>query len=67
LIVASKEIRLEVNADKNIYMFMYREHNAGQVHCMKIGNCSFERVQDFKYWATNLTNYIPFRKKLRAD
>jgi len=29
LVVASKEIRLEVNADKTKYMVMSREQNAG--------------------------------------
>jgi hypothetical protein len=56
LMVASKEIGLEVNAGINMYMVMYREQNAGQVHSMKIDNCSFERVQDFKYLRTTLVN-----------
>jgi len=34
---------------------------------MKFDNSSFERVQDFKYLGTILTNSIPFRKKVRAD
>ena len=55
-IVASKEIGLEVNADKNMYMVMYREQNEGQIHSMNIENSSFERVQEFKYFGTNLTN-----------
>jgi len=35
LIVASKEIGLEVNADKTKYMVMSRDQNAGQSHSMK--------------------------------
>jgi len=49
LVVASKEIGLEVNADKTKYMVMSREQNAGQSHSMKTDNSSFERVEKFKY------------------
>ena len=49
LVVASKEIGLEVNAYKTIYMVMSRDQNAGQSHSMKIDNSSFERVKEFKY------------------
>jgi len=38
LIVTSKEIGLEVNADKTKYMVMSRDQNAGQSHNMKIDN-----------------------------
>jgi len=50
LIVANKEIGLEVNADKTKYMVMSWDQNGGQCHSMKIGNSSFERVEEFKYW-----------------
>ena len=49
LVVASKEIGLEVNADKSKYMVMSWDHNARQSHNIKIGNSSFERVEEFKY------------------
>jgi hypothetical protein len=42
LVVASKETRLEVNADKTKYMVMSRDHNAGRSHNIKIDNNSFE-------------------------
>ena len=67
LIVASKEIGLEGNADKTKHMVMSRDQNAGQSHCMKIDNSSFERVEEFKYLGTTVTNQILFKKKLRAD
>jgi hypothetical protein len=35
LVVAAKEIRLEVNADKTKYMVMSRDQNAGRTHNMK--------------------------------
>jgi hypothetical protein len=56
LLVAAKEIGLEVNTDKTKYMVMSRERNAGRTHSMKIDNSSFERVDEFKYLGTTLTN-----------
>ena len=44
LIVAAKEIGLEVNADKTKYMVMSRDQNVGRTHSMKTDNSSFERV-----------------------
>ena len=52
LIVASKVIGLEINADKTKYMVMSRDLNAGQSHGMKIDNISFERVEELKYLGT---------------
>jgi len=40
LIVASKETRLEENADKTKYMFMPRGQNAGRI-TKKVNNSSF--------------------------
>jgi hypothetical protein len=40
LVVASKEIGPEVNADKSKYMVMSREQNAGRCHSMKTDNSS---------------------------
>ena len=67
LIVASKEIGIEVNTDKPKYMLVSRDQNAGRSHNTKIDNRSFEMVEEFKYVGTTLTNQIIFRKKLRAD
>ena len=67
LIVATKEIGLEVNADKTKYMIMSRDQNAGRSHSMKTDNSTIERVEEFKYLGTTLTIKILFRKKLRAD
>jgi hypothetical protein len=36
IVVASKEIRLEVNADKTKYLVMSRDQNAGQNHNIKL-------------------------------
>jgi hypothetical protein len=50
LVIASKEIGLEVNAERSKYMVTPRNQNAGQNHNIKIDNKSFERVEEFKYW-----------------
>ena len=56
LVIASKETGLEVNADKTKYMVMSGDQNAGRSHSMRIDNRSFERVEEFKYLGTTLTN-----------
>jgi hypothetical protein len=48
LLVASKEIGLEVNADKTKFMVMSRDQTPGRRHSMKIDNSSFERVEELK-------------------
>jgi hypothetical protein len=54
--VASKETGLEVNADRTTYMVISRDQTAGRSQSMKIDNSSFERVEEFKYLGTTLTN-----------
>ena len=49
LLVATKEIGLEVNADKNKAMVTSRDRNAGRGHSVRIYNSSIERVEEFKY------------------
>jgi len=49
LVVASKEIFLEVTAYKIKYMVMSGDQNTGQSHNIKIDNSFFETVEKFKY------------------
>jgi hypothetical protein len=49
LVVSSKEIGLEVNAEKTKYMVMSRDQHVGQNHNIKLDSKSFERVEQFKY------------------
>jgi hypothetical protein len=53
---ASKEVCLEVNAEKTKYMLLSHHQNAGQNHDMKIANRSFENVLQFRYLGTTVTN-----------
>jgi hypothetical protein len=48
-------------------MIMSRDLNARRIHITKFDNSSFEKVEEFKYLETTLTNKILFRKKLRAN
>jgi len=67
LVAATREIGLKVSADKTKYMVMYRDQNAGRIHSVRIYNSTFERVEEFKYLGTTLTNqnYIPEEIKSR--
>jgi len=47
LVAATREIGLEVSADKTKYMVMSRDQNAGRSHSTKIDNSCFKRVQIF--------------------
>ena len=49
LVVASKEIGLEVNVGTTKYMVMSWDQNAGWSHNIKTDNSSFGRVEEFKY------------------
>jgi hypothetical protein len=56
LVITSKEIGLEVNAEKTKYVVMSQNQNAGQNHNIKIYSKSFERVEELKYFGATLTN-----------
>jgi hypothetical protein len=56
LIDASKEVGLEVNAEKTKYMLLSRHQNAGQNHDTEIANRGFENVAQFKYLGMTVTN-----------
>jgi len=58
LVIASKEIGLELNADKPKYtrMVMPRDQNVGRSHNIKIDNGSFQTAEEVKYLGTALTN-----------
>jgi hypothetical protein len=65
LVVANK-IGLEVNAEKTKYMVMSREQNAGQNHNIKRDNKSFERLEQFKYLGTALTNQNSIQEEVKS-
>ena len=67
LVAATRETGLEVSADKTKYMVKSRDQNAGRSHSVRNDNSIFERVEEFKYLGTTLTNQNSLWKKLRAD
>ena len=56
----------KVSAKENKLLFVFRDHNAGQNHNMKIGDKSFESVTEFKHLGAAQKTRIAFMKKLRA-
>jgi len=66
LLEGSKEIGLEVNADKTMYMVMSRDKNAGRSHNIKVDNSSFESVEDLKYLGTTLTNQNFIQEEIKS-
>ena len=66
LVVATKEIGLEVNADKTKYMVKSREQTAGLSHTMKVGSSSIERVEEFKYLGMTLTNQNSIQDEIKS-
>ena len=45
---------------------MSREQTAGLSHTMKVDNSSIERVEDFKYLGTTLTNQNSIQKEIKS-
>jgi len=65
LVAATREIGLEVSADKTKYMAMSRDQNAGRIHSVRIDNSTFERVEDFKYLGTTSTNQNSIAEEIK--
>ena len=66
LVAATKEIGLEGNAHKTKYMTVSRDQNAGRIHSMKMNNSSIERVEEFKYLGTTLTNQNSIQEEIKC-
>jgi hypothetical protein len=66
LVVASKEIGLEVNVSKTTYMVLSQNQHAERSHRMKNDNSYFERVEEFKYLGTTLTNQNSIQEEVKG-
>jgi hypothetical protein len=53
LVVTSKEIGLQVNADKTKHVVMSQDKNGGQNSKIKSDNKSVEKAEEFKYLGRN--------------
>jgi len=58
LVVAGKDIALEINVDKTKYMFMSRDKNAGRSRSKKFEIIRFEILEEFKYFVKDFNNSI---------
>jgi len=47
-------------------MVMSRDQNAGRIHSVRIDNNTFERVEEFKYLGTTLTNQIYIAEEIKS-
>jgi hypothetical protein len=56
LLQASRDIGLEINAERTEYMIMSRHQNSAQNQNIRIANESFEKVEKFKYLGTTIIN-----------
>ena len=51
---------------KTKYMFMSRDRDARRSYTMKIDNISIERVEEFKYLGTTLTNQNSIQEEIKS-
>ena len=66
LVAATREIGLEVSADKTKYMVVSRDQSAGRIHSVRIDNSTFERVEEVKYLGTTLTNQNSIAEEMKS-
>ena len=66
LVAATREIGLEVSADKTKYIVMSQDQNAGQNHSVRIDNSTFESVEEFKYLGTTLKIQNSIREDIKS-
>jgi len=48
------------------YMVMSRDQNAGRIHNVRTDNSTFERVEEFKYLETTLTNQNSIAEEIKT-
>jgi hypothetical protein len=66
LLQASRDIGLEMNAEKTKYMIMSRHPKSGQNQNIRIANESFKNVATFKYLGTTLTNQNDIHDEIKS-
>jgi hypothetical protein len=66
LVSTTRETGLKESADKSKYMVMSLDQNAGRLQSVCIDNSTFERVEEFKYLGTTLTNQYSIPEKIKS-
>jgi hypothetical protein len=66
LLEASRDIGLEINAEKTKYMIISRHPNNGQNQNIRIANESFENVAKLIHLGTTLTNQNDIHDEIRS-
>jgi hypothetical protein len=66
LLEASRDVDIEINAEKTKYMIMTRHPNSGQNQIIRIANESLENVEKLKYFGTTLTNKNGIHDEIRV-
>ena len=66
LVAATREIGLEVSANKTKYMVISRDQNAGRIQGVRIDNITFERVEEFKYMGKTLANQNSIAEEVKS-
>jgi hypothetical protein len=66
LLEASRDVGLEINAEKTKYMIMSRLPSSGQNKNIRIANESFENVEKFKYLGTTITNQNDIHDEIKS-
>jgi hypothetical protein len=62
---ASREVDLEVNAEKTKYMLLSRHQNAGQNRDILTANRSYENMAQLRYLGTKATNQNLFQEVIK--
>jgi hypothetical protein len=59
-------IGVEISEDKTKYIVLSRGQNAGRNDSVRNNNGTFERVEEFKYLGTNLTNQNSIPEEIKS-
>jgi hypothetical protein len=66
LLGTSRDVVLEINAEKTKYIFMSRHQTSGENKNTRIANESFKNVPKFKYLGTTLTNQNDIHDEIKS-